>query len=164
MTPVAVALQDRMYVCVHVCVCVFVCVFVCVCTSWYKEKICGCTSCAFADERVSLATGIYMVHDVVCVRASVWVCVCVCVCVCRGVTHGTTTTTMVVPLFVQDGPPNSSEKAIKKFKDLRTCTKHRNCYFHCKEHTDLMPSTSSYQGYAQDSRRLSITIGGWSHG
>ena len=54
---------------------------------------------------------------------------------------------MVVPLFVQDGPPNSSEKAIKKFKDLRTCTKHRNCYFHCKEHTDLMPSTSSYQGY-----------------
>ena len=88
---------------VRVCVCV--CVYACVCVRarahcgldsylalvligfnqnqiryrCYKEKICGCTSSAFADLRASLATGVYMVHGR---RACVCVCVCAHACVC----------------------------------------------------------------------------------
>ena len=68
-----------------VCVCVCVCVRAraCVCLDpshsdlvhyrCYKEKICACTSSAFADLRASLVTGVCMIHGV-------RVCVCVCVC------------------------------------------------------------------------------------
>ena len=62
----------------------------------------------------------------------------------KGATHGTTTKTMVVPLFVQDGPPNSSKKAIKNSRIFGLVQNIATNYFHCKEeHTDLMPSSSS---------------------
>ena len=98
-------------------------------------------------------------------------------CITRGVTHGTTTTTMVVPLFVQDGPPNSSEKAIKKFKDLRTCTKasrsfgalrsavfgNRHISVSTKTHvysavvlSTLLYGCESWAVKATDTRRLSV--------
>ena len=45
--------------------------------SLLSEKICGCTSSAFADMRASLATGAYNVHGMVCTwYAHVSLCVC----------------------------------------------------------------------------------------
>ena len=42
----------------------------------------------------------------------------------RGVTHGTTGTTMVVPLLVKDGPRKSSRKAMKKMLISYDRTRH----------------------------------------